>query len=85
MIRLANFINKVVGQRKLPENIDEKILGKPSVVVKLDIEGTEVEVIQDLIMQGTIYDRVIYIFTKLLDPQGPLKSKFSDLEFRNEI
>ena len=52
MIRLANFINKVVGQRKLPENIDEKILGKPSVVVKLDIEGTEVEVIQDLIMQG---------------------------------
>ena len=52
LIRLANFINKVVGQRKLPENIDEKILGKPSVVVKLDIEGTEVEVIQDLIMQG---------------------------------
>ena len=52
MIRLANFINKVVGQRKLPKNIGEKILGKPSVVVKLDIEGTEVEVIQDLIMQG---------------------------------
>ena len=52
MIRLATFINEVVGQRKLPKNIDEKILGKPSVVVKLDIEGSEVEVIEDLIMQG---------------------------------
>ena len=52
LIRLASFINEEVGQRQLPKNIDEKILGKPSVVMKLDIEGSEVEVIEDLIMQG---------------------------------
>ena len=52
LIRLATFINEEVGQRQLPKNIDEKTLGKPSVVMKLDIEGSEVEVIEDLIMQG---------------------------------
>ena len=51
MIRLATFINNEVGQRELPK-IDEKILGKPSVVMKIDIEGSEVEVIEDLVMQG---------------------------------
>ena len=51
MIRLATFINNEVGQRELP-NIDEKVLGKPSVVMKIDIEGSEVEVIEDLVMQG---------------------------------
>ena len=51
LIRLATFINNEVGQRELPK-IDEKILGKPSVVMKIDIEGSEVEVIEDLVMQG---------------------------------
>ena len=30
LIRLADFINNVVGRRKLPGNVDEKILGKVS-------------------------------------------------------
>jgi len=54
LIRLADFINNVVGRRKLPGNVDEKILGKPSVIMKLDIEGSEVEVVEDLIMQGSL-------------------------------
>ena len=29
-------------------------LGKPSVIMKLDIEGSEVEVVEDLIMQGSL-------------------------------
>merc|ERR1719242_2219061 len=53
LIRLATFINNEVGQRELPK-IDEKILGKPSVVMKIDIEGSEVEVIEDLVMQGSL-------------------------------
>ena len=27
LIRLADFINNVVGRRKLPENVNEKLLG----------------------------------------------------------
>ena len=60
MIRLATFINNEVGQRELPK-IDEKILGKPSVVMKIDIEGSEVEVIEDLVMQGyCLYHKTIF-------------------------
>ena len=77
LIRLADFINNVVGRRKLPENVNEKLLGtfvcfheifflyfhkffsvillgKPAVIMKLDIEGSEVEVVEDLIMQGSL-------------------------------
>ena len=54
LLRLANFINKVVGMRNLPIGVDSHQLGKPSVVMKLDIEGSEVEVLEDLIMQGSL-------------------------------
>ena len=40
LIRLSRFINEVVGKRKLPSGADKKLLGKPSVIMKLDIEGT---------------------------------------------
>ena len=39
LIRLSRFINEVVGKRKLPSGADKKLLGKPSVIMKLDIEG----------------------------------------------
>ena len=57
LIRLATYINNEVAQRKLPKNVDEKVLGKPSVVMKMDIEGSEVEVIEDLVMQGKYLTR----------------------------
>ena len=39
LIRLSRFINEVVGKRKLPPEVDKNFLGKPSVIMKLDIEG----------------------------------------------
>ena len=39
LIRLSRFINEVVAKRKLPLGADEKVLGKPSIIMKLDIEG----------------------------------------------
>ena len=48
-IRIAEFINSVVGQRKIPEN-----RGKGAVVMKLDVEGKELEVIPDLVMSGAL-------------------------------
>ena len=39
LIRLSRFINEVVAKRKLPFGADEKVLGKPSIIMKLDIEG----------------------------------------------
>ena len=52
LMHLSAFINEEVSQRQLPKNLNEKVLGKPSVVMKIDIEGSEVEIIEDLIMQG---------------------------------
>ena len=39
LTRLSKFINEIVGTRNLPMNADENKLGKPSVIMKLDIEG----------------------------------------------
>ena len=52
LIRLAKLIKDEVGNRKLPNDVDVNIHGEPTVVMKIDIEGSEVEVIEDLIMQG---------------------------------
>ena len=49
LMKLSKFINKMVATRKLPDlNQDEH--GSPKVLVKMDIEGSEVEVIPDLIV-----------------------------------
>ena len=53
LLRLSKFINQIVGTRTLPSSY-QKQLGKPSVIMKLDIEGSEVEVVEDLIMQGSL-------------------------------
>ena len=53
LIRLSDFLRHVVGKRKLPsfdfENTSQKA---PTVVMKLDIEGSEVDVIPDLLFSG---------------------------------
>jgi hypothetical protein len=53
MLRLASFVNDVVGRRKVPD-LDVAIFGKPRVLMKLDIEGSEVEVLPDLIYTGSL-------------------------------
>ena len=51
MIRLSSFLRDVVATRKIgPVNINKP----PEVVMKMDIEGSEVDVIADLVLSGSI-------------------------------
>ena len=53
--RLSEFINGVVAKRKLsPADTSSKNLVHPHVVMKMDIEGTEVNVVPDLVMSGAL-------------------------------
>jgi len=48
-IRLAEFINEVVGKRQRPDE------GKESyVVMKVDVEGREIDILPDLLLSGAI-------------------------------
>ena len=48
IVRIAEFINDVVGTRKLPTE-------EPgAVVMKLDVEGLELEILADLIHSGAL-------------------------------
>ena len=48
IVRIAEFINDVVGTRKLPTK-------EPgAVVMKLDVEGLEIEILADLIHSGAL-------------------------------
>ena len=48
IVRIAEFINDVVGTRKLPTK-------EPgAVVMKLDVEGLELEIMTDLIHSGAL-------------------------------
>lgn len=51
VIRLATFILEIVNTRKLPESAKTTL---PQVVMKLDIEGKEVEVLPDLLISGAL-------------------------------
>ena len=48
MLRIADFINRVVGTRKIPDN------RKGAVVMKLDVEGREIAILADLIFSGAL-------------------------------
>ena len=50
LIRLSNFLNNVVGKRIVPALSSQS--SPPRVVMKMDIEGSEVDVIPDLIFNG---------------------------------
>jgi len=49
-VRISDYINNVVGTRRLPT--DKESL--PKVVIKLDVEGLELEIIPDLVMNGAL-------------------------------
>jgi len=55
MIRLADYILKKVITRKLPAflNLEEMEI-KPNVLMKMDIEGSELEVLSDLVVTGAL-------------------------------
>ena len=50
LIRLSEFLRNVVGKRMLPVHPSKK--HPPRVLMKMDIEGSEVDVIPDLIFTG---------------------------------
>ena len=49
MVRIAQYIKDVVATRAVPPG-----RGPGAVVMKLDVEGGEVEIIADLIMSGAL-------------------------------
>ena len=57
MIRLADYILHKVTTRKLPRSINAEVLEqKPNVVMKLDIEGSELEVLTDLLVTSAFIE-----------------------------
>ena len=50
LIRLYDFLKNVVNTRKIPIHPEDR--SPPRVVMKLDIEGSEVDVISDLLFNG---------------------------------
>ena len=49
VVRIAEYINQVVATRQLPPG-----RGPGAVLMKLDVEGLEVEIVSDLVMSGAI-------------------------------
>lgn len=60
-IRLADFVLNKVATRKIPQ-IESSL--KPAVLMKIDIEGSELEVLTDLLISGGLQhiDRVLMEF-----------------------
>jgi len=55
MMRLSDYILQKVITRKLPNPLSAEVLEqKPNVVMKLDIEGSELEVLTDLLVTGSL-------------------------------
>jgi len=52
-MRIAAFINHVVATRRIPKEEGGEEL-PPAVVMKLDVEGKEMEVIPDLVLSGAL-------------------------------
>lgn len=61
MIRLSSFLLHTVGPRLLPRPPHGEAATPPRVLVKLDIEGLELEVVTDLIVSGamSLVDKVL--------------------------
>ena len=53
LVHLSKFIQDIISSRKLPQ-LDPQVYGPPQVLMKLDIEGSEVEVIPDLILSESL-------------------------------
>jgi len=53
-IRIAEFIIKMVATRRFQLDVTSPTQFPPSVVMKLDVEGREVDVIPDLVMSGAL-------------------------------
>ena len=52
LVRLSDFLKLAVGKRKIPTDLSGSSELPPKVVIKIDIEGSEVDVIPDLLFSG---------------------------------
>ena len=68
VIRLSDFLKNIVSTRKIPESSFKN--SPPKVVMKMDIEGSEVDVIPDLIFSGGFQ----YIDTLMMEWHGRLQN-----------
>merc|ERR1712156_765721 len=53
-IRIADFIKDVVASRRFENSLANPTPYPPSVVMKLDVEGRELDVVPDLVMSGAL-------------------------------
>jgi len=53
-IRIADFIKEVVASRRFENNPASSTQYPPSVVMKLDVEGRDLDVVPDLVMSGAL-------------------------------
>ena len=53
-MRLSDFLTNVVGSRRIPKT-SGKVTKPPCVLVKMDIEGSETDVISDLLATGSFH------------------------------
>jgi len=52
LVRIADYILEFVASRQLPRGME--VLEVPKVVMKLDVEGLELEIIPDLLFKGAL-------------------------------
>ena len=76
---LAEFINEVVAKRRRPDN------EKGNVVMKLDVEGKEIDILPDLIVSGAI-QHIDNMYVEFHPQMGEEIAKLAEyMEFLNKI
>ena len=79
LIRLSKFINETVATRFIP-TLDSKIFGEPKVLMKMDIEGSERQVIPDMI-ENNSFD---FINVAFIEYHGYNSAQLDSQEWRNK-
>ena len=52
LLRLSDFVKFIVGKRRIPKHLAISSHKPPTVVMKMDIEGSEIDVAPDLLFSG---------------------------------
>jgi len=52
LLRLSDFLRNVVGKRQMPFDSNRDQVGPPKVLMKMDIEGSEIDVLPDVLFNG---------------------------------
>jgi len=75
-VRIAKYVNDVVATRKIPN-----VSTKPNVVIKLDVEGRELELMIDMMMSGALrHVDNIHIDWPLGDKNAPYQTELAKVK-----